>query len=488
MEGLQRFKQSWISVMILKAGVSLGQVVTLVVLLALASALPSPLYASKKQSEPSDACPRPQLFQAWMGVNAFRLTTCWAMSCWMCVRKRRAERRRQDEEEQHAVQAQRDNHVLARAHRLPTSTTLASQVPSLSSTVTSASFTTLAGFSSDQHLTPTPSTICTSHMASQQTLDHFGSQSDPDYMASQAKTRPEGDVRPNPTHQPVTPSTALEQTAETSGTAREALEQAPPEGNQEPPVVSTWATRMDRLAPVISKTMGCLAFSLFVCGNVLLFYPAPTSRKPTCYHAAPMLWWGTMTVVGVGWFLLLQMLFVALIVTAGGAVIVLGLQRLGVLPPSPTPEPPRPPRPSPLTPAEVARLRLVIFLPFPDSSRAESSTTSDTASPRIDPNRLAYPGIYLRDEQTTCAVCQESFAPPQAVLGIAVSGEPLRQLPCEHVYHRDCIDEWLLRGSGSCPACNRPVKEVVGEKGQLSVHETHVASSRWRLGSGSRAM
>ena len=57
------------------------------------------------------------------------------------------------------------------------------------------------------------------------------------------------------------------------------------------------------------------------------------------------------------------------------------------------------------------------------------------ASPRIDPAKLAYPAIYLREEQTTCAICQETFAPPRAVLGVAVSADPLRQLPCEHVYH-----------------------------------------------------
>ena len=112
------------------------------------------------------------------------------------------------------------------------------------------------------------------------------------------------------------------------------------------------------------------------------------------------------------------------------------LQRLGVLPPPPTPEPPRPPRPSPLTPSQVARLKLVIFLPSPELGlSSDSNLSSVPASPRIDPAKLAYPAIYLREEQTTCAVCQETFAPPKAILGVAVSADPLRQLPCEHVYH-----------------------------------------------------
>ena len=35
-----------------------------------------------------------------------------------------------------------------------------------------------------------------------------------------------------------------------------------------------------------------------------------------------------------------------------------------------------------------------------------------------------------------CTICLSSFAP----------GEQLRALPCMHVFHRDCMDMWLLRG------------------------------------------
>ena len=47
-----------------------------------------------------------------------------------------------------------------------------------------------------------------------------------------------------------------------------------------------------------------------------------------------------------------------------------------------------------------------------------------------------------------CAVCLESF----------VDGDELRRLPCCHLYHRACIDAWLVeQQSGSatrtCPSC-----------------------------------
>lgn len=69
------------------------QVVVLVVLLVLASVLQSPLYPDSRQIDGSDACPRPELFQAWMIVQIFRLTVCWSVSCWVAVRAQRALRR-----------------------------------------------------------------------------------------------------------------------------------------------------------------------------------------------------------------------------------------------------------------------------------------------------------------------------------------------------------------------------------------------------------
>lgn len=35
-------------------------------------------------------------------------------------------------------------------------------------------------------------------------------------------------------------------------------------------------------------------------------------------------------------------------------------------------------------------------------------------------------------------------------------GEQLRYLPCMHTYHKECIDDWLMR-SFTCPSCMEPV-------------------------------
>lgn len=52
------------------------------------------------------------------------------------------------------------------------------------------------------------------------------------------------------------------------------------------------------------------------------------------------------------------------------------------------------------------------------------------------------------EEGLGCSICTEDF----------VKGEDVRVLPCDHKYHPECIDPWLLNVSGTCPlwyACSR---------------------------------
>ncbi|XP_017062600.1 RING finger protein 11 isoform X2 [Drosophila eugracilis] len=45
-----------------------------------------------------------------------------------------------------------------------------------------------------------------------------------------------------------------------------------------------------------------------------------------------------------------------------------------------------------------------------------------------------------------CVICMAEFCVDEAV----------RYLPCMHIYHVNCIDDWLLR-SLTCPSCLEPV-------------------------------
>uniref|UniRef100_A0A8C8SQV4 RING-type domain-containing protein n=1 Tax=Pelusios castaneus TaxID=367368 RepID=A0A8C8SQV4_9SAUR len=56
-----------------------------------------------------------------------------------------------------------------------------------------------------------------------------------------------------------------------------------------------------------------------------------------------------------------------------------------------------------------------------------------------------------------CVICMLDF----------VYGDPIRFLPCLHIYHVDCIDSWLMR-SFTCPSCMEPVDAAL-----LASYETN---------------
>mmetsp|Transcript_40312 Transcript_40312/g.114124 ORF Transcript_40312/g.114124 Transcript_40312/m.114124 type:complete len:441 (+) Transcript_40312:484-1806(+) len=46
----------------------------------------------------------------------------------------------------------------------------------------------------------------------------------------------------------------------------------------------------------------------------------------------------------------------------------------------------------------------------------------------------------------SCPICLEPFVP----------GEKYRSLSCSHVFHKDCVDTWLVDHRGDCPVCRSP--------------------------------
>ncbi|XP_053165747.1 E3 ubiquitin-protein ligase RNF149 [Hemicordylus capensis] len=62
-----------------------------------------------------------------------------------------------------------------------------------------------------------------------------------------------------------------------------------------------------------------------------------------------------------------------------------------------------------------------------------------------------------------CAVCIENYKPKDTV----------RILPCKHVFHRHCIDPWLL-GHSTCPMCKLDIIKALGYWGE-SKEEHEVA-------------
>ncbi|KAJ4483421.1 hypothetical protein J3R30DRAFT_3284694 [Lentinula aciculospora] len=106
-----------------------------------------------------------------------------------------------------------------------------------------------------------------------------------------------------------------------------------------------------------------------------------------------------------------------------------------------------------------------------------------------------YPHVVLDDNRAACAICLLDFEEPKRLhpvggrrtkavtsepkggevtveviseeerendeLRLADAGEgaqPLRLLRCGHVFHKTCLDPWLIEVSGRCPVCQRPVE------------------------------
>jgi hypothetical protein len=51
-------------------------------------------------------------------------------------------------------------------------------------------------------------------------------------------------------------------------------------------------------------------------------------------------------------------------------------------------------------------------------------------------------------EASACQVCLCEFAPYSHVA----------RLPCQHVFHMECITQWVTKGTGKCPLCREPIR------------------------------
>ncbi|MCJ1396560.1 hypothetical protein MMC18_009451 [Xylographa bjoerkii] len=57
----------------------------------------------------------------------------------------------------------------------------------------------------------------------------------------------------------------------------------------------------------------------------------------------------------------------------------------------------------------------------------------------------------------TCSVCTDEF----------IKGQNVRVLPCNHKFHPECIDPWLLNVSGTCPLCRVDLRPTASSTNDL---------------------
>lgn len=116
------------------------------------------------------------------------------------------------------------------------------------------------------------------------------------------------------------------------------------------------------------------------------------------------------------------------------------------LEPAPFVEPP-PPYRSQSEPQQ----HMPIYHPSPGVSRLANQLTEDEQikiAQRLGLINHLPTGKYdgTNKKAKECVICMNEF----------LFGEQLRYLPCMHTYHKECIDDWLMR-SFTCPSCMEPV-------------------------------
>lgn len=109
------------------------------------------------------------------------------------------------------------------------------------------------------------------------------------------------------------------------------------------------------------------------------------------------------------------------------------------------------PPPSPMSP------RITTLARSRDNSLTIDGTQSGAPTPPVSEKALASPRSTVTgftntstatDYQPRCTICLEDYENRVTII---------RELPCGHIYHPDCIDEFLSENSSLCPQCKAPM-------------------------------
>lgn len=76
------------------------------------------------------------------------------------------------------------------------------------------------------------------------------------------------------------------------------------------------------------------------------------------------------------------------------------------------------------------------------SASSQSPRSPTTSTPPAQKN-------FDHNQQTTCAICLDDFMAASAT----EPGCTVRELPCRHIFHPECVDTFLRENSSLCPLC-----------------------------------
>ncbi|KAL8804622.1 MAG: hypothetical protein Q9182_002430 [Xanthomendoza sp. 2 TL-2023] len=104
------------------------------------------------------------------------------------------------------------------------------------------------------------------------------------------------------------------------------------------------------------------------------------------------------------------------------------------------------------------------------SEASNDAVTTEKAS--INPRTTDDP-IANADNGLACSVCTDDFT----------KGQDVRVLPCNHKFHPECIDPWLLNVSGTCPMCRVDLRPTASNEEHHNPDATNTAASPSRRNS-----
>ncbi|XP_032906777.1 RING finger protein 11-like isoform X1 [Amblyraja radiata] len=146
---------------------------------------------------------------------------------------------------------------------------------------------------------------------------------------------------------------------------------------------------------------------------------------------------------------------------AGGGIAGPGARGRGRAGPGPMHRPP-----AAASPPQQEQAQIPVYHPTPSQTRLATQLTEEEQiriAQRLGLIQHLPKGSFNcgREPQNKkakeCVICMMDF----------VFGDPIRFLPCMHIYHMECIDEWLMR-SFTCPTCMEPVDAAL-----LASYETN---------------
>ncbi|KAI9351402.1 hypothetical protein BDR26DRAFT_1003391 [Obelidium mucronatum] len=122
---------------------------------------------------------------------------------------------------------------------------------------------------------------------------------------------------------------------------------------------------------------------------------------------------------------------------------------------------------------ELEQITLPLHIIESEDLEDEEDRGSSALSASVVVNETEDSSILIKRKRSTatggtrkcCAICIDEF----------VVGSRVRELPCHHQFHTECVDPWLLRHNRLCPICKRDV--LVVKKSESQRHQVVATTS-----------